>query len=261
MTGALAALDIALWDLKGKMLGPADLQAARRRLADRGCRSTPRSAATRRAASTRWSAVVEQRWRAETPAAIKIRWDGDRTRQDDDIPGDIAKAKAVRKLVGDDFPFAFDANNHYSVGGAIRVGRALEELGYIWFEEPVQHYDVRAMGEVAQRLDITVSAGEQTYTTAGARRPDQRRRAHGAARHRQDGRHHRAACSARRSASRTAVELVPHQTQPAHRPRRQPARAGDADAQHQAGRVRRPATPGCTRVSRTRRSRGTAASR
>ena len=46
----------------------------------------------------------------------------------------------------------------------MRVGRALEELGYAWFEEPVQHYDVRAMGEVARRLDITVSAGEQTYT-------------------------------------------------------------------------------------------------
>lgn len=109
--------------------------------------------------------TVEARWQSETPAAIKIRWDGDRTRQDYDIPGDIAKAQAVRKLVGDAFPLAFDANNQYSVGGAIRVGRALEDLGYIWFEEPVQHYDVRAMGEVAQRLDITVSAAEQTYTT------------------------------------------------------------------------------------------------
>ena len=62
---------------------------------------------------------------------------------------------------------AFDANNGYTTGGAIRVGRALEELGYWWFEEPVQHYHVKAMGEVAQRLDITVSAGEQTYTLSG----------------------------------------------------------------------------------------------
>ena len=164
VTGALAALDIALWDLKGKVLGLPIYKllggAWRTKLpfyasiggnADRTVDEVVRT--------------VEGRWKKELPAAIKIRWDGDRSRQDDDIPGDIAKAKAVRNLVGADFPLAFDANNQYSVGGAIRVGRALEELGYIWFEEPVQHYDVRAMGEVAQRLDITVSAAEQTYTT------------------------------------------------------------------------------------------------
>src|SRR5215470_13324456 len=41
--------------------------------------------------------------------------------------GDIAKARAVRRLVGDGFPLAFDANNGYSVGGAVRVGRVLED--------------------------------------------------------------------------------------------------------------------------------------
>ncbi len=67
----------------------------------------------------------------------------------------------MRKALGDDFVLGFDANNGYSVGGAMRVGRALEDLGYTWFEEPVQHYHVSAMGEVAQRLDITVSAGRR----------------------------------------------------------------------------------------------------
>jgi len=109
---------------------------------------------------------IETRLR-DQPAAVKIRFDNDRTRPDADIPGDIAKAWAVRRLVGDGFPLAFEANNGYSVGGAVRVGRVLEELGYWWFEEPVQHYHVKAMGEVSRRLDITVSAGEQTYTLSG----------------------------------------------------------------------------------------------
>ena len=165
VTGALAALDIALVGHQGQGAGPAGLQAARRRLAHRAAVLCLDRRQCRPHAWTRWCASSRSAWRAETPAAIKIRWDGDRTRQDHDIPGDIAKAKAVRKLVGDGFPLAFDANNQYSVGGAMRVGRALEDLGYLWFEEPVQHYDVRAMGEVAQRLDITVSAAEQTYTT------------------------------------------------------------------------------------------------
>src|ERR1043166_4902547 len=165
LTGALAALDIALWDLKGKLLGQPIyklLGGAWRTalpfyasIGGNGLRSVDEVLR-----------VVEARLK-DNPAAVKIRFDNDRTRLDSDIPGDIAKAKAVRKLVGDAFPLAFDANNGYSTGGAIRVGRALEELGYWWFEEPVQHYHVKAMGEVAQRLDITVSAGEQTYTLAG----------------------------------------------------------------------------------------------
>lgn len=162
-TGALAAVDIALWDLKGKILGlpvHALLGGAWRR-------QVPFYSSiggnARRSANAMLH-EVEARLATEQPAAIKIRWDGDRTRQDEDIPGDIAKARAVRDLVGPDLPLAFDANNLYSVAGAIRVGRALEDLGYAWFEEPVQHYDIHGMGEVARKLDITVSAGEQSYT-------------------------------------------------------------------------------------------------
>ena len=164
LTGALAALDIALWDLKGKLTGlpiykliggawktALPFYASIGGNGDRDVNAVLR--------------VVEARLR-DRPAAIKIRFDNNRTTLDADIPGDIAKARAVRKLVGDAMPLAFDANNGYTTGGAIRVGRALEDLGYWWFEEPVQHYHVRAMGDVARALDITVSAGEQTYTLA-----------------------------------------------------------------------------------------------
>src|SRR4029078_5692496 len=154
VTGALAALDIAFWDIKGKLFG----QPVYKLLGGAWRTEMPFYASIGGNANRTIAEglkVVEGRWKKEKPAPIKIRWDGDRTTQDYDIPGDIAKAKAVRKLVGPDFPLAFDANNLYSVGGAIPVGRALEEVGYVWFEEPVQHYNVRAMGEVAQRLDIT----------------------------------------------------------------------------------------------------------
>jgi L-alanine-DL-glutamate epimerase-like enolase superfamily enzyme len=144
---------------------------------------------------------------------VKIRFDNDRTKPDIDISGDIAKARAVRQLVGDGYPLAFDANNGYSVGSAIRVGRVLEELGYCWFEEPVQHYHVKAMGEVAQRLDITVSAGEQTYTLSGVAdliaagvrmvQPDIVK---------MGGITGLTRCAALANAH--GVELVPHQTQP-----------------------------------------------
>ena len=211
LTGALAALDIALWDLKGKLTGlpihkliggawktALPFYAS---IGGNGDRSVDEVLK-----------VVEQRM-ADQPAAVKIRFDNNRTTLDADIPGDIAKARAVRELVGPSFPLAFDANNCYSTGGAIRVGRALEELGFWWFEEPVQHYQVRAMGEIARALDITVSAGEQTYTLpaladligAGVRmvQPDIVK---------MGGITGLLRCAALAHAH--GVELVPHQTQP-----------------------------------------------
>jgi L-alanine-DL-glutamate epimerase-like enolase superfamily enzyme len=163
VTAALAALDIALWDIKGKALG----QPVHKLLGGAWRTSIPLYASIGHNGERSVDEVVrvvEKRLTTEKPALIKIRFDGDRTVVDRDIAGDIAKAKAVRKLVGDDYPLAFDANNGFSVGAAIRMGRVLEDLGYRWFEEPVQHYHVKAMGEVARKLDITVSAGEQTYT-------------------------------------------------------------------------------------------------
>lgn len=211
-TSALAALDIALWDLKGKYLGqPVYKLLGGAWKTSLTCYASVGGNAARTVDEV--VRVVERRVAKENPAAVKIRWDGDRSRQDVDILGDIAKAKAVRKLLGDDFVLGFDANNGYSVGGAMRVGRVLEDLGYTWFEEPVQHYNVRAMGEVAQRLDITVSAGEQTYTLqalrdlidAGVRmvQPDIIK---------MGGITGLMKCAA--VAHAAGVELVPHQTQP-----------------------------------------------
>src|SRR5713226_5218142 len=211
LSGALAALDIALWDLKGKLFD----QPIYKLLGGAWRTSLPFDASiggNGERSVDEVLRVVEARLK-DKPAAVKIRFDNDRTKPDIDIPGDIAKARAVRRLVGDDLPLAFDANNGYSIGGAIRVGRALEELGYWWFEEPVQHYQVKVMGEVAQRLDITVAAGEQTYTLsaladlieAGVRmvQPDIVK---------MGGITGLMRCAALAQAH--GVELVPHQTQP-----------------------------------------------
>jgi L-alanine-DL-glutamate epimerase-like enolase superfamily enzyme len=166
LTGALAAIDIALWDLKGKHLGLPIYKllggAWRTELpfyASIGGNGIERSLDD-------VLRVVEKRME-DQPAAIKIRFDNRRVDLDVQIPDHLEKARAVRRLVGDKFPLAFDSNNGYSTGGALRVGRVLEELDYWWFEEPVQHYHVKAMGEVARKLSITVSAGEQTYTMGG----------------------------------------------------------------------------------------------
>jgi L-alanine-DL-glutamate epimerase-like enolase superfamily enzyme len=166
--GALAAIDIALWDLRGKALG----QPVWKLLGGAWRRELPFYASIGGNGQRSVDEVcrVVETWLELGPAQVKIRFDADKTARDVDLAGDIAKARAVRRLVGDDFPLAFDSNNGYSVQGAIRVGRALEELGYVWFEEPVQHYHVESFAKVAAALDIAVSAGEQEYTLQGIKR-------------------------------------------------------------------------------------------
>ena len=165
---ALAAIDIALWDLEGKVLG----QPVWRLLGGAWRRELPFYASVGGNGQRTVDEVcqVVEDWLKLGPAQVKIRFDADKTARDVDLAGDIAKARAVRRLVGDGFPLAFDANNGYSVQGAIRVGRALEELGYVWFEEPVQHYHTESFAKVAAALDIAVSAGEQEYTLQGIKR-------------------------------------------------------------------------------------------
>src|SRR6267154_3448932 len=123
LTGALAALDIALWDIKGKLFA----QPIYKLLGGAWGTELPFYASiggNGERSVDEVLRVVEARLK-DQPAAVKIRFDADRTKLDLDIAGDIAKARAVRELVGDRFPLAFDANNGYSVGGALRVGRAL----------------------------------------------------------------------------------------------------------------------------------------
>lgn len=166
LAAALAAVDIALWDLKGKRFGSPVHQllggAWRKRL--------PFYTSFGHTADMTPEAIVsgvQERLAAEKTDMAKLRISRSRLTRDFDIDGDIAKAKALRAAVGDGFKLAFDGNNGYSIGGAIRVGRALEELGYIWFEEPLQHYHEAALETVTRRLDIPIAAGEQTYTLAG----------------------------------------------------------------------------------------------
>src|ERR1700744_792016 len=101
LSGALAAIDIALWDLKGKLLGQPvyKLLGGAWRTALPFYASIGRNGAGDRSVDE-VCRVVEQRLK-DGPAAIKIRFDNDRVTPDLDIKGDIAKAHAVRRLVGD----------------------------------------------------------------------------------------------------------------------------------------------------------------
>jgi len=66
----------------------------------------------------------------------------------------------VRQALGDDAWIAVDANQCWDYPTALRVGRELEALGVVWFEEPLSCEDVRGHARLASELDLAVAAGE-----------------------------------------------------------------------------------------------------
>ena len=88
---------------------------------------------------------------------------------------DIRLAEAVRKGIGDGFPFMVDANHCYTSSDALYVGRALEEMNAFWFEEPVPPEDLEGYLELKSLLEIKIAGGEAEFTRWGWRNILQKR--------------------------------------------------------------------------------------
>ena len=159
---AIAGVDIALWDILGKVTGlpVSTLLGGRYRH-----KITLYASIGGGAGMTveQMAAKVEEAL-AEGFTAIKIRMDWRPDRLDTDPVKDLAMFRRCREIVGPDFPLSFDVNNGYSVPTAIQQGRKLEALGLFHYEEPVAQYDYAGLAQVADALDVPVSAGEHEYT-------------------------------------------------------------------------------------------------
>lgn len=82
---------------------------------------------------------------------------------------DVMLAQAVRKGVGDDFAFMADANHAYTTSDAFYVGRALDELEAYWFEEPIAPEDLDGYAELRKGLKTNIAGGEAEFNRWGWR--------------------------------------------------------------------------------------------
>jgi L-alanine-DL-glutamate epimerase-like enolase superfamily enzyme len=159
---AIAGVDIALWDLFGKLVGlPIAhlLGGAFHTSFEMYASVGSGDADDETVLMSLVERCVERGFRS---LKLRMHW-GDH-RRDVNPSRDLQRFCSVRKRVGDDARLSFDANNGYSVPTAIAQGRALERMGAYHFEEPVARYDYRGLAAVADALDIPVAAGEQEYT-------------------------------------------------------------------------------------------------
>lgn len=79
------------------------------------------------------------------------------------LEDDIERIEVGRKTAGKDIRILVDANQAYNRVEAIRRGRAYQELGCFWYEEPLPPWDHEGYAEVAAALDMRVATGENEY--------------------------------------------------------------------------------------------------
>ncbi len=82
---------------------------------------------------------------------------------------DVKLAVAVRKGVGEDYKFMVDANHCYTTVDAFYVGHALEELDAYWFEEPIAPEDYSGYRELRAGLKVNIAGGEAEFNRWGWR--------------------------------------------------------------------------------------------
>lgn len=161
---SLSGVDIALWDIAGKVAGLPIHKliggAHRKTVPVYGYGMMLRDEHVDELAArfTDEAAVIKDMGFAATKMKIGLG------------PKKDAKlATAVRDGVGDDFPFMADANHCYTTSDAFYVGRALEELDAYWFEEPIAPEDLTGYAELRAGLSVNISGGEAEFNRWGWR--------------------------------------------------------------------------------------------
>lgn len=161
---ALSGVDIALWDIAGKAAGLPICQliggAHRSKVPVYGYGMMLR----RESADSMVDRFVDE------AAAIKeMGFVATKMKVGLGAKDDVKLARAVRKGIGDKFDFMVDANHCYNTPDAFYVGRALEELGAYWFEEPIAPEDYDGYRELRAGLKVNIAGGEAEFNRWGWR--------------------------------------------------------------------------------------------
>lgn len=156
-TQAIAAIDVALYDLKAKR---ACLPLAKLLGAYRDSVQTYNTSGGFLQASIEEVKERASQSLADGIGGIKIKVGHP------DGKVDLARVAAVRDHLGPDVPFMVDANQQWDRPTAMRMGRALEEFGLVWIEEPLDAYDAEGHGQLASSLDTSIATGEMLSSVA-----------------------------------------------------------------------------------------------
>ena len=144
----VGAVDTALWDIAGKAANlPVHALIGTFRT------SIPAYASSQVLPDAAAYVDQAQQFKAEGWRAYKIHPPREPDR-------DIKVCEAVRNAVGEDFRVMLDSTWSYNYVDALRVGRAIEELGFYWYEDPLADEDIYNYVKLRQKLEIPIMATE-----------------------------------------------------------------------------------------------------
>ncbi|MDF1589950.1 MAG: mandelate racemase/muconate lactonizing enzyme family protein [Desulfobacterales bacterium] len=148
---AMAAIDIALWDMKAKRarLPLAKLIGAYRDSVP--CYNT--------SGGYLQAPIEEILEKADRSLERGIQGVKIKVGQPD-MAADLKRVEALRKHLGDEVPIMVDANQQWDRMAALRFGRQVEALNLAWIEEPLDAYDAEGHAALAAAIDTPVATGE-----------------------------------------------------------------------------------------------------
>lgn len=149
----IGAVDVALWDLAGKLAGlPISRLLGRYRdsIAAYASSITMRDPA---------------QYGDEAVRIAEAGFAGYKLHPPRDLAGAIAACRAARRAVGDDYVLMVDTSGGLDYSEALRLGRELEDMGYLWFEDPLPEDDIINSAQLRQKLSIPIMATE--YSPGG----------------------------------------------------------------------------------------------
>jgi len=156
-TQALAAIDIALYDLKAKRAG---LPLAKLLGSYRDSVQTYNTSGGFLNASLEEVKARATQSLDEGIGGIKIKVGLPDSKED------LRRVAGIREHIGWDVPLMVDANQQWDRATALRLGRQLEEFNLVWIEEPLDAYDFEGHAHLANVLDTPIATGEMLASVA-----------------------------------------------------------------------------------------------
>lgn len=156
---AISGADIALWDLRGKILGRPVYEL----LAGAYRRSVRAYASYLFGPSPRETAELARRALDLGLSAVKFGWGP----FGKDLQADLAQVEAVRDAIGNEHDLMVDAGHAWDAATALDRARLLEPLRITWLEEPLSQDDLRGYAELCRRSPVPIAAGEGEVTRWG----------------------------------------------------------------------------------------------